>query len=127
MTPQPYQWSVFMVDLDPVVGSEQAGRRPVLVVSREVANAALPVVTVVPLTSRKKNRRVYPNEALLPAGTATLRRDSIAMAHQIRTLSKRRLRRRLGVIESRDIRAAVRSALQIQLDLDAPIHPPRPD
>ena len=57
MTQQPYQWSVFMVDLDPVVGSEEAGRRPVVVVSREVANAALPVVTVVPLTARKKNRR----------------------------------------------------------------------
>ncbi len=118
MTPQPYQWSVFLVDLDPVVGSEQAGRRPVLVVSREVANAALPVVTVVPLTTRKKNRRVYPNEALLPAGTATLKRDSIAMTHQIRTLSKIRLKSRVGVVEDPEIRAAVRGALQIQLDLD---------
>lgn len=127
MTQQPYQWSVFMVDLDPVVGSEEAGRRPVVVVSREVANAALPVVTVVPLTARKKNRRIYPNEAVLPAGTAKLKRDSIAMAHQIRTLSKTRLRRRVGVIDSQDIRAAVRAALQIQLDLDTPIHSPRPD
>ena len=125
MRVQPYQWSVFVVDLDPVQGSEQAGRRPVLVVSREVANAALPVVTVLPLTTRKKNRRVYPNEALLPAGTATLKRDSIAMAHQIRTLSKSLLRKRVGVIESHDLRAAVRAALHIQLDLDTPIHSPR--
>jgi mRNA interferase MazF len=109
-----------MVDLDPVVGSEQAGRRPVLVVSREVANAALPVVTVVPLTTRKKGRRVYPNEALLPAGTAKLKRDSIAMAHQIRTIAKSRLRSRIGIIESNELRAAVRAALQIQLDLDTP-------
>ena len=109
-----------MVDLDPVVGSEQAGHRPVLVVSREVAHAALPVVTVVPLTTRKKGRRVYPNEALLPAGTAKLKRDSIAMAHQIRTLSKARLRSRVGVIDDRDIRDAVRAALEVQLDLDAP-------
>lgn len=119
MTPQPYQWSVFMVELDPVVGSEQAGRRPVVVVSREVANAVLPVVTVVPLTTRRKNRRVYPNEALLPAGTAKLKRDSIAMAHQIRTLSKSRLRRRVGVIDAPELRAAVREALLVQLDLDA--------
>jgi mRNA interferase MazF len=109
-----------MVDLDPVVGSEQAGRRPVLVVSREVANAALPVVTVVPLTARKKNRRIYPNEALLPAGTAKLKRDSIAMAHQIRTLSKSRLSSRMGVVDDPDLRATVRAALQIQLDLDVP-------
>jgi mRNA interferase MazF len=113
-----------MVHLDPVVGSGQAGRRPVLVVSREVANAALPVVTVVPLAARKKNRRIYPNEALLPAGTATLKRDSIAMAHQIRAISKSRLSARMGVVDDPDLRATVRAALQIQLDLDPQFHSP---
>ena len=113
-----YKWSVFIVDLDPTVGSEQAGRRPVLVVSREVANAALPVVTVLPVTSRKKSRRVYPNEALLPAGTAGLGKDSLVMAHQIRALSKSRLGARLGAIEDPELRSAVRSALNVQQDLD---------
>lgn len=118
MSGPPYQWSVFVVDLDPAVGSEQAGRRPVLVISREVANAALPVVTVLPVTSHRQGRRVYPNEALLPAGTGGLDRDSVVMAHQIRAVSKRRLSARLGTIEDQELRAAVRAALRVQLDLD---------
>jgi len=113
-----YQWSLFVVELDPTVGSEQAGRRPVLVVSREVANVALPVVTALPLTSHRKGRRVYPNEALLPAGTAGLDRESVVMAHQIRAISKRRLGARLGTIEDEELRAAVRAAVRVQLDLD---------
>jgi len=113
-----YQWSLFVVELDPTVGSEQAGRRPVLVISREVANAALPVVTALPLTSHRKGRRVYPNEALLPAGTAGLDRESVVMAHQIRAISKRRLGARLGTIEDEELRAAVRAAVRVQLDLD---------
>jgi len=115
----PYQWSVFVVDRDPAMGSEQAGRWPVLVISREVANAALPVVTVLPVTSRRQGRRVYPNEALLPAGTAGLDRDSVVMAHQIRAISKRRLGARLGSVEHQELRAAVRAALRVQLDLES--------
>jgi len=114
----PLQWSVFSVDLDPAVGSEQAGRRPVLVVSRESANAVLPVISAIPLTTRKPHRRVYPNEALIPGGHAGLKRDSIAMAHQLRTLSKTRLSRRIGHLDDPSIRDAVRSAMRTQLDLD---------
>jgi mRNA interferase MazF len=114
-----FQWSVFVVDLDPAVGSEQAGRRPVLVISREVANTALPVVTALPLTSHRKGRRVYPNEVLLPAGAAGLDRGSLVMAHQIRTLSKRRLGALLGRIEDPELRAAVRAAVRTQLDLES--------
>ena len=118
MSGPPYQWSVFVVDLDPTVGSEQAGRRPVLVVSREAANVALPVVAVLPLTSHRKGRRVYPNEALVPAGAAGLDRDSVVMAHQIRAVSKRRLGAFVGRIEDQELRAAVRAAVRVQLDLD---------
>jgi len=62
------RWSVWLAGLDPVVGSEQGRTRPVLVVSETALNDVLPVVNVLPITSRKQNRRVYPNEALLPAG-----------------------------------------------------------
>jgi mRNA interferase MazF len=118
MTRQHFQWSVFTVDLDPAVGSEQAGRRPVLVVSREAANTALPVVTVLPLTRRKPGRRLYPNEALLPGGVAGLQHDSIVMAHQIRTISKLRLTDCLGRLHAGDQRESVRAAMRTQLDLD---------
>ena len=63
-----YQWHVFLASLDPTKGSEQAGKRPVLVVSRERINQAVPVVKVIPLTSRKSDARcMYPNEVPLPA------------------------------------------------------------
>jgi mRNA interferase MazF len=84
-----YQWHIFMASLDPVTGSEQAGTRPVLVISRKSRNQLLPVVNVVPLTSRKSSaRRIYPNEVLLSAGMAGLSADPIALCYQIRTLDK---------------------------------------
>ncbi len=87
-----YQWTIFRASLDPTTGSEQAGRRPVLVISRERLNQVLPVVNVVPLTSRKSPQRtIYPNEVLLLAGKAGLAVDSIVLCYQLRTLDKRRL------------------------------------
>lgn len=118
MSPQLLQWSVVAVDLDPVVGSEQAGRRSVVIVSRETANAALPVVTALPLTTRKPHRRVYPNEALIPEGKGGLNHESIAMAHQLRTLSKKRLGKTIGRIDDADLRSAIKVAMRIQLDLE---------
>jgi|SRR5882724_7101397 len=70
MTPE--RWSVWLANLDPVIGSEQGKTRPVLVLSGTKLNQILPVVNVLPITSRKQNRRIYPNEALIPAETAGL-------------------------------------------------------
>jgi mRNA interferase MazF len=111
------QWTVFRARLDPTEGSEQAGARPVLVVSREVINQALPIVGVVPLTTRKQGRRVYPTEVLLPAMAAGQPEDSIAMAHQIRTISRGRLGKPFGELTDPDLRGAVREAIRIYLDL----------
>ncbi len=117
MTREQLQWSVWLVDLDPVVGSEQAGRRPVVIVSKEAANSVLPVVTALPLTSRKAGRRIYPNEALLDEGCAGLTRESVAMAHQLRTLSKHSLAQNLGRVDDPEILAALREAMRVQLDI----------
>ncbi len=105
-------------DLDPVEGSEQAGVRPVVVVSRESVNMALPIVTVVILTSRKNERRIYPTEALVPSGEGGLPVESIAMAHQVRTISKDRILGSYGWIEDEVVRESVRQALRVHLDLD---------
>src|SRR6266404_611424 len=85
------RWSVWLANLDPVVGSEQGKTRPVLVLSDTRLNQILPVVNVLPITSRKRKRRVYPNEALVPARTAGLDVESIVLSYQIRTLDKQRL------------------------------------
>jgi mRNA interferase MazF len=87
------RWSLWQANLDPVVGSEQGKTRPVLVISETALNDILPVVNVLPLTSRKPGRRIYPNEALLPGGTAGLTADSLVLCYQIRTLDKQRLSR----------------------------------
>ena len=113
-----YQWAFFLASLDPTEGSEQAGKRPVLVISNEQLNQILPVVNIIPLTSRKSPSRViYPNEVLLPAKTAGLRVDSIALCYQIRTLDKKRLERRLGQLNANDLRQEIIDAIQFQLDM----------
>jgi len=113
-----YQWNIYVAVLDPVRGSEQAGRRPVLVVSRERINQVLKVVNVIPLTSLKSpDRRIYPNEVLLPAGTGGLARDSLALCYQIRTLDKDRLSARLGEVTESKVRTQVVEALRFQLDI----------
>ena len=101
-----YQWHVFLASLDPTQGSEQAGRRPVLVISRERINQLLPVVNVLPLTSHK-GRRIYPNEVLLPAQTAGLRADSVVLCYQLRTLDKARLGTNFGEITDAKLRQAI--------------------
>lgn len=111
------RWSVWLANLDPLTGSEQGGKRPVLVVSDEAMNARLPVVNVLPITSRKSGRRIYPNEVLLPTGTAGLVADSIVLCYQIRTLDKQRLARPLGMLNDATLQDEVIEALCFQLDI----------
>jgi mRNA interferase MazF len=112
-----YKWSLFMADLNPVIGSEQQGRRPVLVISDETTNTVMPVVTIMPVTSLKKGRRLYPNEALLKKGIAGLDADSIVLAHQIRTISKQRLMLCVGEIQDTNLQAQINDALRVHLNL----------
>jgi len=110
-----FQWSVYQADIDPVAGAEQRGRRPVLVVSNEEFNQAMPNVTVLPLTST--NRRLYPSEIPLPEGIAGQHHRSIVMGHQIRTISKQRLGTRLGYLEDVELRLAIHDAIREHLDV----------
>ena len=111
------KWSVFMADLNPVIGSEQQGKRPVLVISDETTNSVMPVVTILPITSLKKGRRIYPNEVLLKQGVAGLDTDSIILAHQIRTISKQRLLNCRGTITEETLQTMINDALRVHLNL----------
>jgi len=111
-----FQWAVMEANLDPTSGAEQKGTRPVLIVSNEEFNQAMPNVTVLPLTSTK--RRLYPSEVFLPQGKAGQPLDSIIMAHQIRTISKQRLKGLLGYLEDPKIRDEVCAAIKEHLGLD---------
>jgi mRNA interferase MazF len=107
---------VFEARLDPVEGSEQAGVRPVIVVSRDAINEASPVVVVVPCTTWKPERRVYPSQIVLRAPDGGLRADSIALGEQVRAIAKTRLRSRWGTLSPEALRKLER-ALAVTLDL----------
>jgi len=107
-----YRWAVFWADLCPVIGSEQAGRRPVLVVSSEEVNQTLTTVTVMPLSSARSGRRVYPTEVLLPSGVTGLPKDSLVLTHQIRTIAKERLGERCGELGAVHLQEEIWRALR---------------
>ena len=116
MTPE--RWSVWLANLDPVVGSEQGKTRPILVLSNTRLNRMLPVVNVLPITSRKPNRRIYPNEALIGSRGAGLEFESRVLCYQIRTLDKRRLIRQFGVLNDAKTQAEIVAALRFQLSIE---------
>lgn len=103
---------IFLVDLDPVVGSEVGKTRPAVVLQNELANRTSPTVTVLPLSS--KVDRVFPFQVLIPAGEGGLEHDSKALCEQIRTLSRRRLLQRLGSLSPERLKE-IRNALERHL------------
>jgi mRNA interferase MazF len=102
--------------LEPTEGSEQGGVRPVIIVSRDVINASSPVVLAVPCTTYRRTKRVFPTQVLIQAPDGGLDKDSIAMADQVRVLSKSRLLRHRGTV-SNEVIAKLNQALLIALDL----------
>lgn len=112
-----YKWGIFIADLNPVIGSEQKGKRPIIIVSDEDFNSVMSVVTILPITSLKEGRKVYPNEVLLKAGYGGLLQDSIVLAHQIRTISKQRLQESIGLINDFSSRQSINEALRVHLNL----------
>jgi mRNA interferase MazF len=107
---------IYEAILDPVEGSEQGGSRPVVIFSRNAINAASPVVVVIPCTTYRPGRRIYPTQILLQAGDGGLRVDSIALGEQIRAIAKTRLKTRWGSLSGESLRRLER-AIVITLDL----------
>ncbi len=112
-----YRWRIFLANLDPVIGSEQGKTRPVLIISEEEINQILPVVNVLPITSRKPDRKIYPNEVLISARLSGLERESVGLCYQIRTLDKQRLIKEIGKIENLEIQEGIIDALCFQLGI----------
>ncbi len=110
---------VRLVNLDPVVGSEAASRRPAVIVSNDGANSVVArtaqgVVTVVPITSNTS--RVYPFQVLLDAPETGLRVESKAQVEQIRAVSVERIGRLLGMVSMRHM-AQIEEAMRLHLDI----------
>jgi mRNA interferase MazF len=88
---------VYLADLDPTKGSEQAGRRPVLIFEDDRLIPATLTVVVVPFTTNLKMQNL-PTCVFVPAGEGGLRVDSVAIGHQIRALDKRSLLAQWGTL-----------------------------
>ncbi len=114
---KPHKWSIWRANLDPVVGSEQGKSRPVLIISEDTVNDLLSIVNVLPVTSQKPGRQIYPNEALIPADHFGLTNSSIILCHQIRTIDKRRLSQKYGQITDKKIQEEIIEALCFQLGI----------
>ena len=113
-----YQWNIFWAGLDPVRGSEQSGKRPVIVISSESINSSLPIVGVLPMTSMKKGRKIYSTEVFLSREETGLEKDSISMSHQIRVVSKDRLGQKCGEIRSSEIMERIHQSVRVFLDME---------
>jgi mRNA interferase MazF len=107
---------VYDARLDPIEGSEQGGVRPVIVVSRDAINNRSPLVVVVPCTTHRAQRRLYPSQIVISAKDGGLERDTIALGEQIRALSKTRLLRLRGRLSQATL-LRLEEVLLITLDL----------
>ena len=112
------QWEIYFVNLDPSKGSEQQGTRPVLVISNDAVNQFLPVCTVIPFSSYKKGKKVYPTELLLSPMRTGLEKDSILMFQQIRTIDSSRVKTPMaGIIDDEESKALIKRGLIEYFDL----------
>ena len=112
-----HRGEVFYADLSPVVGSEQGGIRPVLIIQNEIGNRHSPTVIAAAITSRQDKNRL-PTHISVRADRCGLAKDSIILTEQIRTLDKRRLRERAGRIPEDDMRR-VDEALGVSMGLES--------
>ncbi|MDE7120536.1 MAG: type II toxin-antitoxin system PemK/MazF family toxin [Oscillospiraceae bacterium] len=89
---------IYYADLSPVVGSEQGGIRPVLIVQNDVGNRHSPTVIAAAITSRLDKAKL-PTHISLEAASCGLQKDSIVLLEQIRTLDKKRLKDKMGALD----------------------------
>lgn len=107
---------IYYADLSPVVGSEQGGIRPVLIVQNDVGNKYSPTVIAAAITSQHDKSRL-PTHINVSAGGCGLAKDSIVLLEQVRTLDKRRLKERMGSLDN-DSMVMVDKAISVSFGLN---------
>ncbi len=106
---------IYYADLSPVVGSEQGGLRPVLIIQNDVGNRYSPTVIAAAITSRMGKTRL-PTHIDIFADKAGLSKDSVVLLEQIRTLDKRRLKEKMGHLDD-GMMAEVNTAIAVSFGL----------
>lgn len=105
---------IYFADLNPTIGSEIKKKRPVLIVSNDANNRASSTITVLPITSNVT--KVYPFEVALPGKISGLKKDSKIQCHQIRTISKLRIKSNSVGKADKTIMRQIEAALMLHLD-----------
>lgn len=105
---------IYYADLSPVVGSEQSGIRPVLVIQNDVGNKFSPTIIAIAITSRQKAK--LPTHIEIEGTKYGLDKDSVILAEQIRTLDKRRLKSKVGTVD-KETMEKVKKALEISFGI----------
>ena len=106
---------IYYADLSPVVGSEQGGVRPVLIVQNDVGNKFSPTVIAAAITSQTEKSKL-PTHIELDSKNCGLSKDSVVLLEQIRTIDKRRLREKMGTLDASSM-SQVNKALSISFGL----------
>lgn len=109
---------IYYADLSPVIGSEQGGLRPVLIIQNDIGNRYSPTVIAAAITSRMSKTRL-PTHIDIYAERAGLAKDSVILLEQIRTLDKKRLKERMGHLDDgvmREVNTAIAVSFGITAD-----------
>ena len=107
---------MFYADLSPVVGSEQGGIRPVLIVQNDTGNKYSPTVIAAAITSQIGKNKL-PTHIEIDSKEVGLKTDSIVLAEQIRTIDKSRLKEKIGHIDDEQVMGKINSAIGISFGL----------
>lgn len=108
---------MFYADLSPVVGSEQGGVRPVLIIQNDTGNKYSPTVIAAAITSQTGKTKL-PTHIEIGSQNNGLKSDSVVLAEQIRTIDKSRLKERIGHIDDNNIINKINSALGVSFGLE---------
>ena len=106
---------LYYADLSPVVGSEQGGVRPVLIIQNDIGNKYSPTVIIAAITSQI-NKAKLPTHIEISANEYGLNKDSVILLEQIRTIDKKRIREKIGCLDN-NVMLKVDNGLQISLGL----------
>lgn len=110
-----HRGEIYYADLSPVIGSEQGGMRPVLIVQNDVGNKHSPTVIAAAITSQRDKAKL-PTHIEVDGGNCGLAKDSVVLLEQIRTIDKKRLKERMGELDTTSM-TQVNSALGISFGL----------
>lgn len=110
-----YRGDIYLANLNPYKGSEQGGKRPVIIIQNDVGNHYSPTVIVTAVTSRFFKKRALPTHVTLD--NAELERNSLALLEQIRTIDKSRLIRKIGRVPEEKMKE-IGAAIHVSLDLE---------